>query len=234
MRISVILPVHSETESLRSVIKDLTKLIGGDIYEIIIIVSEESPRETFEVCQGLTEKNSKVKIHIQKDKGLGNAVRQGIIYVKGTHILMMDSDGEMLPETVPNMIKKMLDKNCDMIVASRWMKGGGAIGYAAPKYVFTHFFNAFFRFLYRTRIHDLSLGFKLMRVEIAKKIRWEGERHEIATETTLRPIRLGYKVEEVPTLWVRRRFGASKNWTSLNVNYISMALRIWRRKQKGV
>jgi len=202
MRISVILPVHSETESLKSVAERLIKLIGDGIYEIILIVSPESPMETFKVCQGLN-------------------------YVGGTHVLMMDSDGEMLPETVPNIIEKIVRENCDMVVASRWMKGGGAIGYTAPKYVFVHLFNAVFRFLYRTRIHDLSLGFKLMRVEVAKKIHWEGEYHEIAVETTLRHIRFGYKVGEVPTVWVRRKRGKSKNWMRANIRYIVMAIRIW-------
>ena len=230
MKLSVVLPVYSETESLISVIGGLTELVGNVIHEIIIIVSAESQRETFEVCQRLVEKDSKVKVYIQNDKGLGNAVRQGISYVTGTYVLLMDSDGEMLPATVPNLIEKIRDEYCDVVVASRWIKGGGAIGYSTLKYVFTQVYNAVFRFLYRTRIHDLSLGFKLMRVEVVKTIPWEGERHEIATETTLKPIRLGYKVEEVPTIWIRRQFGKSKNWMLANVRYIRMALKIWRRK----
>lgn len=228
MRISVVLPVHSEMESLKKVTEKLFELVGDALYEVVIIVSAESPLETFKACEDLTKKYSDVKAYTQKGKGLGNAVRQGFSYVTGTHVLMIDSDGEMNPETVPKMIRKLLDGNLDMVVASRWMKGGGAIGYTAPKYVFTRFYNRLFRFLFRTSIHDLSLGFKIMRIEIAKGISWEGERHEIATETTLRPIRIGYKVGEVPTVWVRRMTGKSKNWMLANVRYVRMAVRIWR------
>ncbi|MFH0896956.1 MAG: glycosyltransferase family 2 protein [Candidatus Bathyarchaeota archaeon] len=232
MRLSIILPVHSETNTVRDITEALLNLLGGDVYEIILVVSSASPEETFKICHSLSEKYSKVEICIQTSNGLGNAIRDGFSRVSGSHVLMMDSDGEMNPQTVPKMVRKLLDENLDMVVASRWMKGGGSIGYTAPKYVFNRFYNRLFRFLFGTNIHDLSLGFKIMRIEAAKGIRWEGVRHEIATETTLRPICIGYKVGEVPTVWVRRMTGKSKNWMFANVRYIRMAVRIWRTQKK--
>lgn len=229
MELSVVLPIYSETDSIRKVVEELYNHLDGVIKEVILVVHHASPKETFKICTELSEKYpSRVKLHIQRTRGLGNAVREGIAQVSGTHVLMMDSDGEMSPRTVPRMVRKLLGDDLDMVVGSRWMRGGGTIGYTAPKYVFVRLFDYLFRFLFRTKIHDLSLGFKLMRVEIAKGIKWEGARHEIATETTLRPIRLGYRVGEVPTLWVRRKSGESKNWMGANVRYIRMAIRIWR------
>lgn len=232
MQLSIILPVHSETDTVRNVVEALLDLVGGYLYEIILVVSHASPEETFKVCLELSEKYSysKVKLHTQKSDGLGNAVREGVNRVSGTHVLMMDSDGEMKPRTVPQMIRKLLDRDLDMVVASRWMKGGGAVGYATLKYVFVRLFNHLFRFMFRTTIHDLSLGFKIMRVELAKNIMWRGEYHEIAAETTLRPIRLGYKVGEVPTVWMRQKTGRSKNWIGANIRYVKMALDIYRGK----
>ena len=233
MELSVILPVYSETDSLRKVVDELFHLLDGVVKEIVLVIHHSSGKETFKVCSDLSVKYPEVRILIQRSNGLGNGIREGLAFVSGSHTLLMDSDGEMLPETVPKMIAKMSNRDYDVVVASRWMKGGGAIGYAPLKYIFVRFFNWVFRFLFRTGIHDLSLGFKILNTRVIKDIQWEGIRHEIATETTLKPIRLGYKVGEVPTVWVRRNSGRSKNWKLANVRYIQMALSIWRGKWKG-
>lgn len=232
MYLSVILPVHSEIDTVKDIVDSLQDLIGDYIYEMILVISYMSPEETFKICFAISEKYSKVKLYTQKSDGLGNAIREGMDRVSGTHILMMDSDGEMNPRTVPEMVDKLLNENLDLVVASRWMEKGGVKGYSLLKFLFVHLFNYFFRFLYRTNIHDLSFGFKIMKTEISKNIRWEGVRHEIATETTLKPIRLGYKVGEVPTVWVRRICGSSKNWMLANVSYIKIAFRILREKYR--
>lgn len=230
MRLSTILPIHSETDSVRETVEALLALLGDQVHEIILVVHHASPEETFKTCQELIEKHSNVKLRTQTSDGLGNALREGMRLASGTHALFMDSDGEMNPNTVPQMISKLLDEDLDMVVASRWVKGGGAEGYQPIKYVFVRLFNSLFRHLYKTSIHDLSLGFKVMRVELAKGIEWRGEYHEIATETTLRPIRLGYKVGEVPMVWTKRKARKSKNWVGANIRYLKMALDIYRGK----
>jgi hypothetical protein len=115
------------------------------------------------------------------------------------------------------------------VVASRWLPGGGFTGYSRIKKILNWGFQQLFRLLFFTRIHDLTYGFKLMRGELARGIVWEGSLHEIACETTLKPIRLGVPVSEVPTRWTARTQGASKNTFLRNFRYVGMALRILTR-----
>lgn len=227
MKISVILPVYSETDSLRRLTEKLTALLRERLHEIIFVVSPRCTGETFSIAEELARKYPRVKNRQQRENpGLGLAVRQGLAEASGTHVLMMDSDGEMDPATAPLMVEKMVETGCDMVVASRWMKGGGVKGYSPIKYFLNRLFQVIFRILYRTKIHDLTLGFKLARRDKIGNIRWNSIFHEIAAETTLRPIKLGYYAEEVPTVWVRRKTGVSKNPFIRNFRYVKKAFEI--------
>ena len=103
----------------------------------------------------------------------------------------MDSDGEMEVDTIPRMIAAMAGSNVALVIGSRWLPGGGFVGYSPPKRWLNWSFQQLFRILFRTRLHDLTYGFKLMRAELIRNIAWEATLHEIGCETTLKPIRLG-------------------------------------------
>ncbi|MFQ5970356.1 MAG: glycosyltransferase family 2 protein [Nitrososphaerales archaeon] len=233
MKLSVVLPVHSEEESVTCIVERLQELLKEKIQEIILVVSPKSQENSISICKELAQKYDVVKFLFQKENpGLGRAVRQGLSYATGTHILWMDSDGETSPETVPLLIKKMEETDCDMVVASRWIKGGAAIRYDKSKYFLNRIFQIFFRLLFSTKIHDLTLGFKLMKRKIIDNIDFYSDFHDIAVETTLKPIKYGYKVEEVPTVWKSRQEGISKNKMSANFKYIFRALKIFFNRSK--
>ena len=146
--------------------------------------------------------------------------------VRGNVVLSMDSDGEMEIETIPRMIAEMARSNVGLVVGSRWLPGGGFVGYSPAKRWLNWGFQQVFRILFRTRLHDLTYGFKLMRTELVQNIAWEATLHEIGCETTLMPIRLGVPVAEVPTTWRARAEGRSSNNFLRNFRYVGMALSI--------
>ncbi len=234
MKIDVILPVYSETASLRLIVEQLIPLLGDRLEQIILVVHPDSHTETFAIIDQLKKKYRFIHVIIQKESlGVGMAIRQAFGAITGTHVLMMDSDGEMDVNTVPLMMKKMEESGCDMVVASRWMKGGGARSYPPFKFFLNRGFQLIFRILYRTKMHDLTLGFKFMKSELIKEISWDSVFHEIHTETTLRPLSEGYAVEEVPTLWVHRKWGESKNPFLRNFRYLGKAIEILLNRQNG-
>ena len=83
-----------------------------------------------------------------------------------------------------------------------------------------------FRLLFRTRIHDLTLGFKLARADVMKSLPWTSQFHDIGCETTMRVLRARYSVTEVPTVWRKRTEGTSSNPFRRNFKYVRMALSI--------
>jgi dolichol-phosphate mannosyltransferase len=141
---------------------------------------------------------------------------------------MMDSDGEMDVQTVPRMLALLKEQNLDLVVASRWIQGGGVEGYDRFKYLLNRGYQLIFRLFYWTAVRDLTLGFKLGRADVFKSMPWRAQFHEIACETTLRVIRAGYSVGEVPTVWRCRTEGVSKNLFRRNFRYVWMAFAILR------
>lgn len=141
----------------------------------------------------------------------------------------MDSDGEMELATIPRMIAEMIRSNAGLVVGSRWLPGGGFVGYSPTKRWLNWGFQQLFRVLFWTRIHDLTYGFKLILAELIRNITWEAALHEIGCETTLKPVRLGVPVAEVPTTWTARVEGRSSNNFLRNFRYVGMALSILHR-----
>jgi dolichol-phosphate mannosyltransferase len=227
LRVSAVLPVFAERGTVAEIARGLVELVGGELHEIILVVAARAPAETREICREVEREIACARFSEQRENpGLGLGVRQGIAEARGTHVLLMDSDGEMDVRTVPAMVDALKRERADMVVASRWMRGGGVEGYDPLKYWLNRAFQLLFRILYRTRVHDLTLGFKLCRADLFQSLPWDSQFHDIGCETTMRPIRAGARVAEVPTVWVRRKEGESSNPFRRNFRYVHKALAI--------
>lgn len=226
-RVSVVMPVYSETDTVPQITGYLMRELGARLEEIIIIQSPRSSEVSRSICRRLAEEHPRIRLFMQENNpGLGNAVREGLARVRGNVVLMMDSDGEMENDTVPRLLEEMARGDFALVAAARWLPGGGFTGYGGLKYYLNWYFQQMFRWLFWTKLHDLTYGFKLMRAELARGLTWEGTLHEIACETTLKPVRLGLPVSEVPSKWTARTQGASKNTFWRNFRYVRTALKI--------
>ena len=137
---------------------------------------------------------------------------------QGTHVLMMASDLETDPHTVKLLIEKA-KQGYDIATATRWSRSGSFKGYQPVKYILNWAFQRLFRMLYGTSLSDLTFGFRIFKREWVKKIAWEELRHPFLLETIIKPLRLGAKTVEVPTVWRSRQEGVSHNpfWAKFRV-----------------
>ena len=225
IRLSVIVTVYSETFSVKETVERLLRHNRGYIYEILFVISPHSSPESFSVCEDLEKEYPLCRVHIQEHpKGVGWAYREGMALARGTHIALMSGDLETEPEAVDRMVRKIEETGADCVVASRWRKGGGFVGYDKTKLVLNWIFQKVFRILYWTKLTDLTYGFKILKKKVAEKIQWEGTLHEIFIETTVKPLRAGFTFEEVPSVWISRKEGVSKNTFMRNFRYIRLAI----------
>jgi dolichol-phosphate mannosyltransferase len=226
IKLSVVVTVYSETFSIDETIETLLRLDRGYIEEIILLISPKASEETFGICRQWEVQEPRVKIVVQKNNpGIGWAYREGMLAASGNYVALMAADLETEPAAVDRMVEKILDTDCDEVIANRWMRGGGFVNYNPLKLVLNWFFQEFFKLLYWTPIGDLTFGFKILRKELADKIAWEGTLHEICIETTVKPLKLGYRVEQVPTKWVGRKEGTSVNTFLRNFRYVRTAFK---------
>ena len=224
---SIIITVYSETFSVEQTIERLIKKDRGYILEIILLVHPNSSKESKLICQRLVEQYKIVKIQYQeKIPGVGWAIREGMMIAKGKYLALMSADLETEPEAIDRMMLKIQETNCDLVIGNRWLKGGGFKNYEKKKLVLNWIFQKLFGLIYSTKIGDLTYGFKIIKKELADNIQWTSELHEIYIETTVRPLKLKYKIEQIPTIWIGRKEGVSKNTFFKNFRYISVAFNV--------
>jgi dolichol-phosphate mannosyltransferase len=216
--------VFSETFSIRETVDTLLASDRGYIKEIILLVSPRASEESFAICRECADKNQRVKILVQKNNpGIGWAYREGMQAATGNFVALMAADLETEPAAVDRMVEKILRTGCDGVIANRWLAGGGFTNYDPIKYVLNWLFQKIFRLLFWTPLGDLTFGFKILSRQITDSIKWQGTLHEICIETTVKPIKQGYRLEQIPSVWVGRKEGRSVNTFLKTFRYVEMA-----------
>jgi glycosyltransferase involved in cell wall biosynthesis len=234
--LSVIVTVYNETESIRETVQRLIKSTGDRLAEIILVVSPKSSAETMRICDEVADACDLVRILVQHTgPGVGRALQEGMAAASHEYVAIMSSDLETEPEAVDRMYRKMRESGADVVIGSRWEKGGGFVNYDRVKWVCNWLFQKMFRVIYGTRLNDLTYGFKLFRSEVVRSIPWESTHHTIYIETTLKPLLYGYRVEQVPTIWIGRREGVSVNPFVRNFEYVKLAIALrWQSLRRVV
>jgi glycosyltransferase involved in cell wall biosynthesis len=231
IKLSVVVTVYSETYSIHETVNILLANDRGYIKEILLLVSPKASEETFSICKEWVAKEPRVKLLVQKNNpGIGWAYREGMQAATGNYVALMAGDLETEPAAVDRMVQKVVETGCDEVIANRWLPGGGFTNYDPLKLVLNWIFQKIFRVLFWTRIGDFTFGLKLLSKEVAQALEWEGTMHEICIETTVKPLKRGYHLEQVPTVWVGRREGRSVNTFFRNFRYVKMGFKVFFAK----
>jgi len=226
IRLSVVVTVYSETFSIHETIETLLGRDRGYLKEILLLVSPRASEETFSICKSWVVKEPRVRLLVQKNNpGIGWAYREGMQAATGNYVALMAADLETEPAAVDRMVQKVADTGCDEVIANRWLPGGKFTNYDPLKLVLNWIFQKVFRVLFWTRIGDFTFGLKLLSKELTEALEWQGTMHEICIETTVKPLKMFYYLEQVPTVWVGRREGRSVNPLWRNFRYVKMGLK---------
>jgi dolichol-phosphate mannosyltransferase len=227
IQLSVVVTVFSETFSIHETLDILENNDRGYIKEILLLISPRASEESFAICRERAARNPRIKIVVQKNNpGIGWAYREGMEAATGNYVALMAADLETEPAAVDRMVEKIAETGCDGVIANRWLPGGGFTNYDPLKYTLNWIFQKMFKLLFWTKLGDLTFGFKILSKKMAQAIRWEGTLHEICIETTVKPLKQGYYIEQVPSVWVGRKEGRSVNTFFRNFRYVRTALRV--------
>ena len=237
--LSILLPTLNETFSfIQTVETVLEKCNTQDICEFIAIVCDRTTKESLDAineAKGISEKVG-VPLHIlyQTRPFAGGATQDGMDAAVGSHTLIMSADLETDPNLVPEFIRMAKEYPSDMITASRWIGKHSFDGYSKIKLVLNFFFQKIFSAFYGVRLTDITFGYRLAPTELFQAIKWEELKHPFFLETALKPIRLGVKIHEIPTVWVARLEGESANSLLATFKYLGIAFRARFEKPKDI
>ncbi len=127
VQMSIIIPTYMEAETLSKLVERVEKTLVETDFEIII-VDDNSPDGTADIAEGLGMKFGNIRVIRRPGKlGLGSAVMDGLKLARSQLIAVMDADLQHPPEVLKHMLEE-LGKGCDVVIASRYVKGGGAQG----------------------------------------------------------------------------------------------------------
>ncbi|MCB9812917.1 MAG: glycosyltransferase family 2 protein [Pseudomonadales bacterium] len=229
----VIIPTYNERENIQKVIPLLLEIFKKvKNWEMgILVVDDTSPDKTYEEVQELTKLHKEVHLLVNSKKaGLGGAYLKGMEYafgeLKSEVIFQFDADLSHDYTKIPEFMKE-IDNGADLVLGSRYIKGGGIpanwgldrkflsiVGNLVITTVLTNF-----------KIKDWTTGFRAVRKKVYDKVRplinderFMGYTFQIGFLNNA--VRAGFKIKEVPFVFVDRTIGESK----LGAEYIKNTL----------
>ena len=212
MRISVIVPVYNEEQTVATV---LTLLSRTPLDLEVIVVDDASTDKTWEVLQELRQKepfSSYRYIRHERNQGKGVGLRTGFGLVSGDMVTVQDADMEYDPQDIPRLVRKYEE------ATAAGHKKVAIYGYRdlSPQKFTTRWGNRFLtlitNMLYGSRIHDMETCYKLMPAGIARVLPMTGKRFEIEPEITSCLLQAGYKIFEVPIDYAPRQEKKLSPW----------------------
>jgi len=202
IKLSIIVPVFNETNSIDIILKKLDKLQFNHTEKEIIIVDDGSNDGTSEKLRNYRDK---YKIILKnKNEGKGSAVREGYKASSGDYIIIQDADLEYDPEDIKLLIKKAEETEAPIVFGSRAIGMGKRETPGIFYYFGGHLLTAITNFLFGANITDEPTCYKMFRSDVIKNIKLECMGFEFCPEITAKAARAGYKIEEVPISYKTR------------------------------
>jgi len=123
--LSIVVPTYNERENIGELLKRIDKALSAEniVYEVII-VDDNSPDGTADYAEELSRIYPVRVLRRPGKLGLSSAVMDGVRLSKGSIVAVMDADLQHPPEVLPKMLKILVSNGCDLVIASRYVKGG--------------------------------------------------------------------------------------------------------------
>ena len=212
--LSILLIAHNEEQAISPMLEGLSRTYDREILEIIVVDDASSDR-TPAIVEDWASRNPKIKlIRRTPPCGVGRALKTGFANIspRAEYVLTMDSDFVENIGQVRLLIDAMEKGNCDGVIGSRFVEGGRVVRYPFFKRLMNRLFHGVVRILFRVQQNDLTNNFKLYRANIFRALPWASNGFAMNAETGLLPILFGYRLIEVPVVWVDRdpEMGRSK------------------------
>jgi len=220
--LSIILPCLREAENLRILLPELkTELTNLGISGEIIVVDGDSRDGTEAICAALD-----VRCIVEPRPGYGTALLAGFEAARGRFILTMDADQSHPARFIRELWAQR--ELADIIIASRYVKGGGATQNWARHFL-SRTLNTLFGWIFHLGPRDLSSGYRLYRSEVLRSLRPTHRNFAILIELLFLALEKGFSVAEYPFHYEPRKTGTSHaRLLAFGLEYLKLIREKWR------
>jgi dolichol-phosphate mannosyltransferase len=232
----IITPTYNELENIRKLIPELL-----NSYENldILVVDDNSPDGTGNYIEELTSENPRIKLIKRERKlGLGTAYIAGFKYAlqhNYGYIFEMDADYSHDPKEIKNLLEAA--KEYDLVLGSRYVRGVNVINWPMQRLLLSYFANKYTRFITGLPVHDATGGFKCFRKKVLESInldRVKSNGYAFQIEMTFKAWKKGFKVGEIPIIFIDRVKGSSKMSKKIVREAVFMVWKLRIRSMLGI
>jgi dolichol-phosphate mannosyltransferase len=215
----VVIPTYNELHALSDAVERTLRAVPGTR---VLVVDDNSPDGTGRLADEIAARDHRVTVmHRTEKNGLGAAYIAGFRWAEDhvDFIIEMDADGSHQPEELPLMIAQ-LEAGADLSIGARWIPGGKTRNWPLYRRLISRGGTAYARVLLRSRLHDITSGFRGFRVDTLRRI----DLDSVASQGYCFQIEMAWLIEksggsvrEFPITFVERVEGTSKMSSSIVV-----------------
>ena len=212
----VIIPTYNERENIEAIIRAVT---GQEKAFDVLIIDDGSPDGTAAIVKDLMSGDLEGRLHLIERSGklgLGTAYLRGFDWAIEhgyDYIFEMDADFSHDPKDLPRLYAACHDEGNDVAVGSRYITGVNVVNWPIGRVLMSYYASAYVRTVLGISLRDTTAGFVCYRRKVLETInlpaiRFKGYAFQI--EMKYSAVRLGFKLKEVPVIFVNRQLGTSK------------------------
>jgi len=209
----VIIPTYNERENLPRLVP---MVLAQDPRLDVLVIDDASPDGTGEIADRLAAENPRVHVLHRRGKlGLGTAYLEGFRWglERGyAYLFEMDADFSHDPAHIPQFLEAI--EEADVVLGSRYLHGRvTVINWPIGRLLLSYFANVYARRVTGLPVADATGGYKCFRRKVLESIdldRVESEGYAFQIEISFRAWRKGFRIAEIPIVFVDRTLGESK------------------------
>ena len=231
-QVSIIIPTYNESQNIVKILKSIGNIIPSNIQTQAIVVDDNSPDGTGKIVEEYIQTIKKIAgytidvIHRTAERGLGSAILKGIQQASGDTIVVMDSDFSHPPQIIPRMLDTLKKYQCDIVVASRYVKEGKIQGWPLKRKLMSKMATVIAKKGLRIGTSDPMSGFFAFKRALISGLKFDAIGYKMLLEILVKT--KGATIKEIPYTFTDRKFGSSKVTASTVIDYGKSVYKLYR------
>jgi len=233
-RTVVVMPTYNEADNIETAVAAVR---GSLPAARVLIVDDASPDGTGEIADRLAAADPHISVlHRTSKNGLGRAYLDGFAtaIASGAEVLVeMDADGSHPASVLPTMIERLrADRSTGLVIGSRWVAGGGAVGWPWHRRAISIMGNLYARFMLSLDVRDMTAGYRAYRAEVIEEVGQDvaSRGYAFQVDMTRRTADARWGIAEVPITFIDRVAGQSKMSTGIVIEAMRLVT-VWGIKR---
>ena len=211
----VIIPTYNEKENIAKITRAVFSL-EGDYH--ILVIDDGSPDGTGAIVKDLQKEVPDRLFLIERSGklGLGTAYITGFKWALKNgydYVFEMDADFSHNPSDLPRLLEACTQGGADLAIGSRYCNGVSVVNWPISRIVMSYYASVYTRTILGMKVYDTTAGFKCYRRKVLERINLDGVRmkgYGFQIEMKYTAYKLGFKITEVPVIFINRKEGTSK------------------------